>query len=54
LFATAARLARYRGLLTGPAREMTLRRATFAGEIDAAASAINRLQHYYDQQQELT
>ena len=54
LFATAARLARYRGLLTGEAADIVAKRRAFAEEIDAAAEAIDTLQRHYDQQQERT
>ena len=54
LFATAAQLARYRGLLSGGANDIVARRQAFAAEINAAADAIDLLQRYYDQQQERT
>jgi len=54
LFATASKLARYRGLMAGSAAEIAARRVQFVAEIDAVADAINLLQRYYDQQQELT
>lgn len=54
LFVTAARLARYRGLLAGDADELTKNRKAFVAEMTAALDAINSLQHYYDQRQELT
>ena len=54
LFATAVKLARYRRLLGGPADELTSRRKAFAADVDTAVHAINRLQRYHDQRQELT
>lgn len=53
LFATATRLARHRGLLVGNASDITRDREAFAAEIDAVDNAINLLQGYYDQQQEM-
>ena len=54
LFATAFRLARYRGMLDGEAASLTRKRSAFAAETKAALQAINVLQTYYDQQRELT
>ncbi|MGI9237465.1 MAG: 1-acyl-sn-glycerol-3-phosphate acyltransferase [Woeseiaceae bacterium] len=54
LFATATRLARHRGLLTGEPAELGQKRTAFAAEMGALIKAVNVLQHYYDQQQELT
>ena len=54
LFATAWRLCRYRGLLTGPADELMTRRKAFAVEIADAVHAVDLLQNHYNQHQELT
>lgn len=53
LFTTAVRLVRYRGLLEGEPGNLGRARSEFATEMSDAAAAIDRLQHYYDQQQEL-
>ncbi|MDH3620124.1 MAG: 1-acyl-sn-glycerol-3-phosphate acyltransferase [Gammaproteobacteria bacterium] len=54
LFATAMRLADYRGLLTGVAGEDDPRREQFAVEIADAVRAVDLLQERYDQHQEMT
>ncbi len=54
LFATAAKLAAYRGLLTGAAADLTAKRKTFNDEVNAAVRAIDLLQRHHDRQQELT
>lgn len=48
LFATALRLAEYRGLLAGDAEELNRKRGEFSAEIKRAADAVNLLQSYYD------
>ena len=53
LFATARKLANYRGLLAGPPVELEARRGAFAVEIADATHAIDLLQRHYDQHQEL-
>ena len=53
LFATAAKLADYRELLTGSPSRLTSDRERFAAEVNAAVQAIDNLQRYHDQQQEL-
>ena len=53
LFTTAAKLADYRGLINGPPAELASNREKFAAEVDSAVKAVDRLQRYHDQQQEL-
>lgn len=50
LFATALRLARYRGLLDSQDPAIRRRREQFAAEVQQALSAINQLQDNYDRQ----
>lgn len=50
LFATALRLARYRGLLDSQDPAIRRRREQFAAEVQQALFAINRLQDNYDRQ----
>ena len=54
LFATAARLAHYRGLMVGEPDELAEKRKQFAVEIADAAHALSLLQDHYDQHQDLT
>lgn len=54
LFATAAKLADYRGLLSGDFDKLVGARKRFVDEIEEVVSATNILQDYYDRQQELT
>jgi len=54
LFATATKLARYRGLLSGKPDDLTRNRHGFVTEMTEVLEAINVLQHFYDHHQELT
>lgn len=54
LFSTAAKLARHRELLSGGAEELLDRRKRFSDEVAKALDAVNRLQRYYDEQQEMS
>jgi len=54
LFATAARLAHYRGLMTGELDDLAARRKQFAAEIGAAVRAVRLLQNHYNKRQDLT
>lgn len=54
LFSTAAKLARYRGLMTGAPETLVERRKLFAVEIADAVHAVSLLQNHYDQHQDVT
>ena len=54
LFATAARLAHYRGLMAGEPDDIIARRKQFAAEISDAVRAVRLLQEHYNQHQGLT
>ncbi len=53
LFATAGRLAHYRGMMTGEPDELVARRKQFAAEIANAVRAVRQLQNHYNQHQGL-